>query len=170
MFIKSLSSLRGSGWPVFFVLVPLLLIGACKKNTNTSSTNNALASTPPVSAENQAAGDLASEINKVLKPELEKEFGPLIDKILGDEEEMWGRVISIDYQLPIDKRLDDTWGDKVVMALGRLGITAEYSGNEVRGEKQKIAGQEASSIQLTTQRTLSDPDSIAFTAMFLGTR
>lgn len=170
MFIKSMNNLSGSGWLVFFVLVPLLLIGACKKNTNTSSTNNALASTPPVSAEKQAGGDLASEINKVLKIELEKEFGPLKDKIEYDKKEMWGRVIAIVYELPKDNRLDDTWGEKVVEALDRLGITATYEGNEVRGEKQKIAGQEASSIQLTTQRTIEDPDVIAFTAMFLQNR
>jgi len=83
-----------------------------------------------------------------------------------DKKEMWGRVISIDYQLPKDKRLDDTWGGRVVVALGRLGITVKYEGNEVRGEKQKIAGKEASTLQLTTQRTLEDPDAIAFTAMF----
>jgi len=119
-----------------------------------------------VSIGNIGADDLASKINTLLKEELEKEFGPLMDQISYDKEEAWGRVIGIDYQLPEDKRLDDTWGDKVVMALGRLGITAEYDGSEVRAEQQTIAGREASSIQFTTQRTLEDPDVIGFTAMF----
>jgi hypothetical protein len=79
---------------------------------------------------------------------------------------VWGRVISIDYQLPEGKRLDDTWGGKVAASLGRLNMTAEYEGDEVTGENQTIAGQEAGTIQLTTQRTLEDPDLIAFTAMF----
>jgi hypothetical protein len=80
--------------------------------------------------------------------------------------QMSGRVISIDYELPGGKRLDDTWGDKVVTALDRLGISAEYDGGEVRADQQSIAGREASSIQFTTARSVDDPDVIAFTAMF----
>jgi hypothetical protein len=114
-----------------------------------------------------AADDLASEINTLLKAELEEEFGPLNDQKMSDETQMWGRVIVIDYELPEGTRLDDTWGDKVVTALGRLGITAEYDGGEVRAEQQTIAGREAASIQFTTARSLEDPDAIAFTAMFM---
>ena len=72
----------------------------------------------------------------VFQQEFENEFGPLKSQIIYDKKEKWGRVISIDYQLPKDKRLDDTWGDKGVKALGRLGITAEYNGkSEVRAEQ-----------------------------------
>lgn len=166
MFFKSLNGLRRSAWPMFFVLVPLLLVGASKTSSDTSSSNNAPLSMHSASAGNPAADDLAAEINKLLKKELEKEFGPLEDQILSDKKEMWGRVISIDYQLPEDKRLDDTWGDKAVKALGRLGINAEYDGGDVTAEQQNIAGQEASSIQLTTQKGLEEPDVIGFTAMF----
>jgi len=163
MFFKSLNSLKGSVWPIIFVLVPLLLICASSKtNGDTSSSSNV----PAVSAGNPVADNLASKINMLLKEELEKEFGPLNDEIMSDKEEMWGRVIVIDYMLPEDKRLDDSWGNKVVEALGRLGITAEYAGSEVRAEQQTIAGKEASSIQFTTQRTLEDPDVIGFVAMF----
>jgi len=113
-----------------------------------------------------AADDLASEVNTLLKAELEEEFGPLNDRILSDETKMWGRVIAIDYELPEGTRLDDTWGDKVVTALDRLGITAEYDGGEVRAEQQTLAGREAGSIQFTTARSDDDPDVIGFTAMF----
>ena len=116
---------------------------------------------------NATADDFASEINTVLKAELETEFGPLNDQIMSDETQIYGRVIAIDYQLPEGSRLDDTWGDKVVTALGRLDITAEYDGGEVRAEQQTIAGREAASIQFTTSRPLDEPDSIAFTAMFM---
>ena len=166
MFFKSLNDLKGSVWPMFFVLVPLLLIGASKTKSETSSLSKAPASMPSASAGNPAADDLASEINTLLKEQLEMEFGPLNDQILSDENKIWGRVIAIDYQLPEDIRLDDSWGDKVVMALDRLGITAEYDGSEVRAEQQTIAGKEASSIQFTTARTLEEPDAIGFTAMF----
>jgi hypothetical protein len=115
---------------------------------------------------NPAADDLASKINMLLKEELEEEFGPLNDQIRYDKEEIWGRVIAIDYELPQGEQLDDTWGNKVVEALSRLGITAEYDGSEVRADGQEIAGKVASSIQFTTARTLEDPDVIGFTAMF----
>jgi len=114
-----------------------------------------------------AADDLASEANTLLKAELEKEFGPLNDQIMGDDTHIYGRVISIDYQLPEGTRLDDTWGDKVVAALDRLGVAAESDGGEVRAEQQTIAGREAASIQFTTARGLDEPDVIAFTAMFM---
>ena len=143
MSFKSLNSPKKSAWSTTLVLVPLLLI-----------------------CTSVAADDLASEINTLLKAELEEEFGPLNDQIMSDEKQMWGRVISIDYELPEGTRLDDTWGDKVVTALGRLGITGEYDGGEVRADQQTIAGREAASIQFTTSRTLDDPDAIAFTAMF----
>ena len=161
MFFKSLNDLKGSVWPMFFVLVALLLIGASKTKSETS-----ILSTAPASMPSAAADNLASEINTLLKEQLEMEFGPLNDQILSDENKIWGRVIAIDYQLPEDIRLDDSWGDKVVMALDRLGITAEYDGSEVRAEQQTIAGKEASSIQFTTARTLEEPDAIGFTAMF----
>jgi hypothetical protein len=114
-----------------------------------------------------AADDLASEINTVLKAELEEEFGSLNDQIMSDEKQMWGRVISIDYELPEGTRLDDTWGNRVVTALSRLGIIAEYDGGEVRADGQTIAGREAASMQFTTSRNLDDPDVIGFTAMFM---
>lgn len=133
-----------SVWSATLVLVPLLLMGA-----------------------SVAADDLASDVNTLLKAELEEEFGPLDDQIMGDDTQMWGRVISIDYELPEGTRLDDTWGDKVVAALDRLGVTAEFDGGEVRAEQQTIAGREAASIQFTTARGLDDPDAIAFTAMFM---
>jgi len=117
---------------------------------------------------NPAADDLASEINTLLKAELEEEFGPLNDQIVYDKKEIWGRVISIDYELPEGERLDDAWGNKVVEALSQLGITAEYGGSEVRADGQEIAGKVASSIQFTTARSDEDPDVIAFTAMFPG--
>jgi len=148
---------------MFFILVPLLLIAAIKTNGTTSSSSSAPLIMQSASTGNPEADDLASKINKLLKEELEKEFGPLKDQIMYDKKEMWGRVISIDYQLPENKRLDDTWGDKTVKALGRLGITAEYEGNEVTAEQQKTAGKMASSIQFTTQQGLEDPDVIAFT-------
>ena len=110
--------------------------------------------------------DLVSEINALLKAQLEEEFGPLNDQIMSDETQMWGRVIAIDYLLPEGTRLDDTWGDKVVKAVSRLGIAAEYDGGEVRADQQTIAGKEASSMQFTTARNLDDPDAIAFTVMF----
>jgi hypothetical protein len=113
-----------------------------------------------------AADDLASEINTVLKAELEEEFGPLNDRIMSDDTQIYGRVIAIDYALPEGTRLDDTWGDKVVTALARLGIAAENFGDEVRADQQTIAGREAASMQFTTARPMDDPDSIAFTAMF----
>jgi hypothetical protein len=87
---------------------------------------------------------------------------------MGDETEIYGRVIAIDYELSEGNRLDDTWGNKVVEALGRLGITATYEGNEVRADGQEIAGKVASSMQFTTQRSLEDPDAIGFVAMFPG--
>jgi len=55
----------------------------------------------------------------------------------------------------------------VVTALGRLDITGEYDGGEVRADQQTIAGREAATIQFTTARSLDDPDAIAFTAMFM---
>ncbi len=113
------------------------------------------------------SSDLAEDVNKVIKNELEKEFGPLNDQIVANQNEIYGRVIGIDYALPAGKRLDESWGNKVVAALGRLDITAEYSGSEVRAENQEIAGNEASSIQFTTSRSLDDPDVIGFVAMFL---
>jgi hypothetical protein len=113
------------------------------------------------------ADDFATELNTVLKAELEKEFGPLTDQIMFDEKQIYGRVIAIDYQLPEGGRLDDTWGDKVVAALERLGVTAEYDGGEVRAEQQTIAGREAASIQFTTARPQDEPDSIALSAMFM---
>ncbi len=144
MSCKSLNSPRRGVWSTILVLVPLLLI--CTQ---------------------VAADDLASEINTLLKDELEQEFGPLNDQIMSDEKQMWGRVIAIDYELPEGTRLDDTWGDKVVAAMERLGITAEYDGHEVRADGQTIAGREAASMQITTSRSLDDPDAIAFTAMFM---
>ncbi len=144
MSFTSLKSLRRSVWSRSLVVVPLLLL--C----------------PPA-----AADDLASEVNALLKAELEEEFGPLNDQILGDDSQMWGRVISIDYQLPEGTRLDDSWGDKVVAAMARLDIVAEYEGSEVRAEQQTIAGREAASIQFTTARGHDEPDAIAFTAMFM---
>ena len=143
MFFRPLNSPRRSVWSTILVLVPLLLMSTYL-----------------------AADDLASEINTLLKAELEEEFGPLNDQIMSDDTQIWGQVISIDYELPGGKRLDDTWGDKVVTALDRLGITAEYDGGEVRADQQSIAGREASSIQFTTARSVDDPDVIAFTAMF----
>ena len=113
------------------------------------------------------ADDFAAELNAVVKAELEKEFGPLNDQIMMDETQIYGRVIAIDYQLPEGGRLDDTWGDKVVAALERLGVTAEYDGGEVRAEQQTIAGREAASIQFTTARPQDEPDSIALSAMFM---
>ncbi len=166
MFIKSLNNLRGSVWPIFFVLVPLLLIGAGKTSGDTSSPDNSTSSMFSPVFTIPSADDLPSQINNLLKKELEKEFGPLNDKIVGDETEMWGRVVGIDYELPEGKRLDDTWGEKVAKALGRLGITATYDGNEVTADGQEIAGKVASNIQFTTQRTLEDPDVIGFVAMF----
>ena len=50
---------------------------------------------------NSGAEDLASEINTVLKAELEKEFGPLDDRIMANDKLMWGRVTSIDCELPV---------------------------------------------------------------------
>jgi hypothetical protein len=113
------------------------------------------------------ADDFAAELNTVLKAELEKEFGPLADQIMMDETQIYGRVIAIDYQLPESGRLDDTWGDKVVAALERLGVTAEYDGGEVRAEQQTIAGKEAASMQFTTARSDDEPDAIALSAMFM---
>jgi hypothetical protein len=138
-----LKSPRKMVWSTILILVPLLLI--CS----------------PL-----AADDLASEVNTVLKAELEEEFGPLNDRIMSDDTKIYGRVIAIDYALPEGTRLDDTWGDKVVTALGRLGIAAENFGDEVRADQQTIAGREAASIQFTTARPLDEPDSIGFTAMF----
>ena len=57
-----------------------------------------------------AQDSLPAEINALLEPELEQEFGPLEYLLLSDEMEMWGRVIAIDYVLPADKRLDNDWG------------------------------------------------------------
>lgn len=144
MSFKSLNCPSRRAWSTILVLVPLLLICA-----------------------SVAADDLASEINALLKAELEKEFGPLDDQIMADDSQIWGRVISIDYELAEGTRLDDTWGEKVVTAAARLGITAEVDGNEVRADGQTIAGREASSMQFTTARNLDDPDAIAFTAMFM---
>ncbi len=166
MYLKSLNSLRRSFWPLFFCLVLLVLIFTSNTNGVSSSSSSLPVIMESVSAGNLVADNLASKINKLLKKELEKEFGPLQDEIMSDKEEMWGRVIVIDYELPEDKRLDDSWGIKVVEALDRLGITAEYAGSEVRADQQTIAGKEASSIQFTTQRTLEDPDVIGFVAMF----
>ena len=143
MFSSSLNNPRRTMCSTILVLAPLLLICTYV-----------------------AADDLPSEISTLLKAELEKEFGPLNGQIMADDKQMWGRVISIDYELPGGKRLDDTWGDKVVTALDRLGITAEYDGGEVRADQQSIAGREASSIQFTTAGSDDDPDVIAFTAMF----
>lgn len=170
MFFKSLNNLKGSVWLMFFVLGPLLLIGAGKTNGDTSSTNNSPASMHSPAAGNSAADDLPDKINEVVKKEFENEFGPLKSQIKYDKKEMWGRVISIDYQLPKDKRLDDTWGDKVVKALGRLGITAEYNGkSEVRAEQQKIADETAASIQVTSQRRHEeDQDAIGFTTLIMN--
>ncbi len=145
MSFKSLNRSRKRAWSTTLILVPLLMI-----------------------CPNLGADDLSSEIKTVLKAELEKEFGPLEAQIMADDQQMWGRVISIDYELPEGTRLDDTWGDKVVAAAARLGITAEVDGNEVRADGQTIAGNEASSMQFTTARNLDDPDAIAFTAMFTG--
>jgi hypothetical protein len=81
--------------------------------------------------------------------------------------EIWGRVIVIDYLLPEEMQLDETWGNRVVKAIGWLGITAAYEGNEVRAENQEIAGEVAGSIQFTTARGYEEPDVIAFVAMFM---
>ena len=144
MSFDSLNNPRGNVWFTILVLAPLLLI-----------------------CSSVAADDLPSEINTLLKAELEEEFGPLNDQIMSDESQIWGRVIAIDYELPEGTRLDDTWGDKVVTAMERLGNAAEYDGGEVRAEQQSIAGRGAASIQFTTSRSLDDPDAIAFTAMFM---
>lgn len=146
MINKLLKSLGRSVLVVFFVLAPLLLMNAS----------------------DIAADDLAAEINKLLKAELEKEFGPLNDEIVANETEMYGRVIGIDYELTEGRRLDDAWGNKVVAALSRLGITATNEGDEVRAEGQEIAGEEALSMQLTTSRGYDEPDVIGFVAMFPG--
>jgi len=144
MSFESLNRSRRSVWSAILVVVPLLLIST-----------------------SVAADDLASDVNTVLKAELEREFGPLNDRIMVDDTQIFGRVIAIDYQLSESTRLDDTWGDKVVAALERLGVTAEYDGGEVRAEQQTIAGREAASIQFTTARQEDEPDSIALSAMFM---
>ena len=157
MMTKASYNLKGSVWTIVIAFGLLLLFGVGRTNGDTSSPNDFL-----------VLDDLPAQINKLLKAELEKEFGPLNDKILHDKTEIYGRVIGIDYELPEGNRLDDTWGNKVVEALGRLGITATYEGNEVRADGQEIAGKVASSIQFTTARPLDDPDIIGFTAMFPG--
>ena len=112
------NSPKKSVWSATLVLVPLLLI-----------------------CTSVAADDLVSDINTVLKAELEEEFGPLNDQKKYDETKIYGRVISIDYELPEGTRLDDTWGDKVVAALARLGISGKYDGGEVRAMgRQSPAG------------------------------
>ena len=126
----------------------------------------ALVCTPAASAVAQGPDNLPSQLNALVKPELVQEFGPLNHEVLGDETQMWGRVITIDYQLAADTRLDNSWGDKVVLALSRLDITAEYDVSEVVAEQQVIAGKEFGRIQFTTGRTLEEPDVIGFTIMF----
>ncbi len=121
-----------------------------------------------MSTVNPAADDLPAQISKLLNAELEKEFGPLNNQIIYDKTEIWGRVIGIDFELLEGTRLDDTWGNKVVEALGRLGIAATNEGDAVRADGQEIAGTVASSMQFTTARGLDDPDVIGFTAMFPG--
>jgi hypothetical protein len=110
--------------------------------------------------------DLPDQIKNLLKEELVKEFGPLTDKIMQDKSEIYGRVISINFILPEGRRLDDSWGTKVVKALGRLGITGINEGDEVRADGQEIAGKVATSMQFTTARGYDDPDVIGFVAMF----
>ena len=96
-----------------------------------------------------AAYDLAAEINKVLKEELEKEFGPLMDKILGDEEKIDGRLITIGLQAQADKPWDDTWANKVVTGLGRVRISAVYTKSEVVAEKGLLGEKEISKLKIT---------------------
>lgn len=98
-------------------------------------------------ARNSEPSELASEINKIVKPEIEKEFGKVEDRITHDQIKIWGHLIGIEYLMQEGKRLDDTWGHKIVKALGRLGITATIEGNSVRADGQKIAGKIASSFQ-----------------------
>jgi hypothetical protein len=157
MFIKLLKNLRRSAWPVFFIMLSLLLLGAGKTSADASNRNGLF-----------VVDDLPAQIKNLLKNELEKEFGPLNDKIIHDKTEIYGRVIGIDFVLPDGKRLDDTWGAKVGEALSRLGITGVNEGDEVRADGQEIAGKMASSMQFTTARGYEDPDVIGFVAMFSG--
>jgi len=110
--------------------------------------------------------ELASQINELLKKELEKEFGPLTDQNLSDETHIYGRVIAIDYVLPAGKHPDDSWGQKAVAALARLGIKAWYEPNEVRADGQIIAGKKASHMQVTTGTVDENTSVFGFTARF----
>jgi len=130
-----------------------------------SSRNSAPTSISSPSATEQPSGDLATQINALLKKELEKEFGPLNSEIPYEKKEMYGRVISCDYELQ-HGNLDQSWGNRVVTAMGRLGITAVIDGSEVIAEKQEIANTKFIRLQFTTSRGTGDPDSIAATFLF----
>ena len=117
------------------------------------------------SAADQATSNLATQINALLKRELEKEFGPLSSEILHDRQEMYGRVIGCDYGLQ-QGNLDESWGNGVVTAMGRLGITAVIDGSEVIAEGQEIANTKFIRLQFTTSRGTGDPDLIGATFLF----
>ena len=170
MIFKSWNDGWGSRRLVLISAAALLLICVGMTSGSASNTHDSRSKMFSPAIGNPASDDLASDINTILKIELEKEFGSLIDEIAYDKKEIYGRVISINYQLPEGKRLDDTWGSKVVAALSRLGITAVNEGDEVRADGQEIAGRQASSLQLTTAREVEDPDVIGFTAMFMEKR
>ncbi len=111
-------------------------------------------------AAGQASSDLATQINALLKKELEKEFGPLSSEILYERQEIYGRVISCDYGLQ-QGNLDESWRNRVVRAMGRLGITAVVDGSEVIAKNQEIANTEFGRLQFTTSG-----ESIAATFLF----
>ena len=99
-----------------------------------------------------AAGDavhseLASDINNIVKPALEKEFGELDARIIVDQEKDYDRfiqhLITIDYKVLDSKRLDDNWAQRTVKALGY----GKVEGNSVRADGKKIDGIVANTFQ-----------------------
>jgi len=132
---------------------------------NNESSQNSYTTNNDYPLENeQPLSDLAGRINSLLKKELEKEFGPLNIKMSYERQEIYGRVLTLDYEL-LKGRLGENWGKKVETAMGRLGISVMVERSEVRAKNHDIADTKFSSLQFTTYRGMDEPDAV--TATFL---
>ena len=140
-------------WFVLLAVVSLCLFGVSQESP---------AGTPDNS--------MAKQTIDLFKTPVEKAFGPV--KVKSHEKsEIYGTVVSIDF-LPEEKKLDPTWGDKMVGILNALGAVdakisskSDWGPTEVRAESLKVGEREAASIQVVPS---SELDAMALTMMFPG--